>query len=595
MSDAINIAAYSDALVVLATAGVVVPIVRRFGIDPVLGYLGAGAVLGPLGLGSFIGELPALYWFTVVDAENVSAIADLGIVFLLFLIGLELSFARLMTMRRLVFGLGALQVVVTAVILGVGMAAAGAGATVAAVLGACLALSSTAVVVEVLAKAGRINTVAGRAGFAVLLAQDLAVIPILLLVSAAAGGGGGPVAGSLATAVGQAAVALTLIVLLGRTMLRPLFRLVASTRSTELLLAAILFVIVGTGVLAAQAGVSMALGAFVAGLLLAETEYRKAIESLVEPFKGLLLGIFFFTVGMSIDLREVAREPHWLLAALVALIAVKTVVLLALARAFRLGWPEAVEMALPMGPGGEFAFVGIGAAMAAGVVGTATGGFALTVASLSMVLIPVLADIGRRLADRLRPAEAPDPVLADRPTAAPGVTIVVGHGRVGRVVCALLAAHRRPFLAVDLDTVGVGRDRRQGHAVFYGDASSAAFLKTCGIDEAAAVVITIADPGEIDAVVAVVRELRPDIPIFSRARDALHARRLYANGVTDAVPETIEASLQLSETVLMGIGVPAGPVIASIHGKRDEFREELQNAAGRLAVRAVREKSGAGS
>jgi CPA2 family monovalent cation:H+ antiporter-2 len=595
VAESVNLAVYSDALVVLATAGVVVPLVRRWGLNPILGYLGAGAVLGPLGLGSFIAEAPWLYWLTVVDAENVRGIADLGIVFLLFLIGLELSFARLVTMRRHVFGLGALQVVTTAAVLGGGLAFAGVEPGAAVVLGSCMALSSTAIVVELLASRGRLATGAGRAAFAVLLAQDIAVIPILLVVSALAGGEGGSVAGTLAAALGQAAVAFAVIAVLGRMALRPLFRLVAAARSTELMLATILFVIVGTGFVAALAGVSMALGAFVAGLLLAETEYRKAIESLVEPFKGLLLGIFFFTVGMSIDLREIAREPLFLAAAIAGLVVVKTLVLAALARAFRLPWGQVAEVSLVLGPGGEFAFVGIGAAVAAGVVDGETAGLGLTVATLSMALIPALDAAGRRLAKRLQREAEPDPELAVEPVPETGATLVVGHGRVGKVVCAMLKSHGRPYLACDLDAVAVSRDRRQGGAVFYGDASSLSFLTACGIRDAAAVIVTINDPAAIDAVVAMVRQVRPDIPIFSRAKDAAHARHLYAMGVTDAVPETIEASLQLSETALVGIGVPTGPVIASIHGKRDEFRDELQQAArrgGRSGTRGLRGKSG---
>ena len=304
MASTINIDTSSDALVVLGTAGVVVPLVRWWGISPILGYLGAGALLGPFGLGSFVGSLPVLYWFTILNDQNVAGIAELGIVFLLFVIGLELSYERLMTMRRLVFGLGSLQVVATTAVIAALALAAGLEGPVAIILGACLALSSTAVVIEVLSSQGRLATSAGRVSFAALLAQDLAVVPILLFISILGAGSGGSILASLATALLHAGAALAAIVIFGRTLLRPLFRLVASVNSSELFIAAILFVIVGAGVVAAQAGLSMALGAFVAGLLLAETEYRKAVEATVEPFKGLLLGLFFFTVGMKIDVRE---------------------------------------------------------------------------------------------------------------------------------------------------------------------------------------------------------------------------------------------------------------------------------------------------
>jgi monovalent cation:H+ antiporter-2, CPA2 family len=588
----VNIDAYSDALVVLGTAGVVVPIARRLGVSPVLAYLGAGAVLGPLGLGSFIASAPFLYWFTVVDARNVSGLAQLGIVFLLFLIGLELSFGRLMAMRRLVFGLGMLQVLLTTVALASLAVLAGYEAQVAIILGAGLSLSSTAIVLELLSSQGRLTTTVGRASFSVLLAQDLAVIPILLFISIV-GASGGSIVESLARAVVQAVVALAIIVVISRMLLRPLFRLVATLQSSELFIATVLFVIIGAGVIAAQAGLSMALGAFVAGLLLAETEYVKAIEATIEPFKGLLLGIFFFTVGMDIDFRELVRDPLWLLAGVSAIIATKTIIMVALAKAFRLSWPAGVEAALLLGPGGEFAFVAIGMAAALSLVDPQASRLAVAATSVTMVLIPMLSFTARRIAPLLAVPRAVDAELTVRPPGGERHAIVVGHGRVGKVVCALLQKHGIAHIAADSDAAAVARDRRDGHGVYYGDAAEPAFLKSCGLMEATGVIITIHSHRVIDDIVAHVRALRPDILIVSRARDADHASHLYAIGATDAVPETIEASLQVSEAALLGLGVPAGLAIASIHEKRDEFRAALQTAArsaGREQIHAVRPK-----
>ncbi len=366
----------------------------------------------------------------------------------------------------------------------------------------------------------------------------------------------------------------------GRLLLRPLFRLVASARSPELFMAAILFVIVATGVIAALAGVSMGLGAFVAGLLLAETEYRKAVQAIIEPFKGLLLGVFFFTVGMGIDLAAILRDPLRLALAVFGLILLKSLVVAGLSRLVRLPAVTGLEVALMLGPAGEFAFVGIGAAMAAGVVEAETGRFALTAASLSMTLVPSLVAVSGRLERWFGPAGPVEPLPDAQPAPMEGHAIVVGYGRVGKVVCGLLAAHGKAFVAVDADPVSVARERRQGQEVFFGDATSPAFLASCGLADASAVVITVAERSTIDEVVAIVRAEAPGVPIFSRARDGTHARHLYAIGVSDAVPETVEASLQLSETALVGIGVPMGPVLASIHDRRDAFRKELQ-AAGR--------------
>ena len=590
----INLAAYSDALVVLGTAGILVPLLSRLGFSPVLGYLAAGALLGPFGLGSLIQSFPLLYWFTVGDAKDVTGIAELGVVFLLFLIGLELSLHRLTTMRRLVFGLGGSQILVTTVLLAGLAVYSGKAPSEAIILGASLSLSSTAIVLELLSKQERLKTNVGRASFAVLLAQDLGVIPILIFIALAAAGPQVSVLGSVGRAVVQAVVALSVIILFGRYLLRPLFRMVASTRSRDLFIAAVLFVIIAAGVITNQAGMSMALGAFVAGLLLAETEYRRAIEATIDPFKGLLLGIFFFTVGMNIDVRELLREPLALAGGIVGLIALKSIVIVVLAKLFRLSWPVAVEMGLLLGAGGEFAFIILVMAAAAGLVDTGTATYALTVAAVTMALIPLLSHLARRFASRLRAAGAAPSELMMRPTGRQRHAIVVGYGRVGKVVCALLKEHGIPYIAADSDASTVTHDRRDGHDVYYGDAADPKFLEICGLANAAGVIITIHTQHLIDDIVEHVRTMRPDVLIVSRARDADHARHLYRLGATDAVPEAIEASLQLSEAALVGLGLATGPVIASIHEKRDEIRRGLQQAAraaGLEGTRSVRAKT----
>lgn len=581
MAAPINIDAYSDALVVLGTAGIVIPLMRRWGLNPVLGYLAAGALLGPLGLGSLISAFPFLYWVTVVDAKNVAGIAQLGVVFLLFLIGMELSYERLKAMRRLVFGLGSLQVVLSTAVIGGVAVLAGNTTDVSIILGACLALSSTAIVVEILSNQGRLATAAGRASFSVLLAQDLAVIPILLFVSILGAGASRSVMTSLVLALLNAALAVGAIVIVGRLFLRRLFRLVASTSTNELFVAAALFVIIGTGVAAALAGLPMALGAFIAGLLLAETEFRKAIETTIGPFKGLLLGLFFFTVGMSIDFRELTRQPLLLFASVVGLIGIKSILLIGLARIFRTPWPAAIETGLLLGPSGEFAFVGIGMATTLGLIDANASSFTLAVTSITMALIPVLSHFARHLAPKFREPKVLNHELTVAPSGGTEHAIVVGYGRVGQVVCSMLDRHGFRYIAVDTDAAALPGHRRSGRDVYYGDATNPEFLKSCGLMHARAVVVTVAAEVVIDEIVRQVRTLRTDVIIVSRARDAAHACHLYSIGVTDAVPETIEASLQLSEATLIGLGLATGLVIASVHEKRDEFRRELQQAAGR--------------
>jgi CPA2 family monovalent cation:H+ antiporter-2 len=594
VTSTINVAAYIDALVVLGTAGILLPILSRLGFSPVLGYLAAGALLGPFGLGSLIQSFPLLSWFTIGDANDVAGIAELGVVFLLFLIGLELSLHRLTTMRRLVFGLGELQVLVTTVLLAGTAIYLGKSPSEAVILGASLSLSSTAIVLEILSKQERLKTSVGRASFAVLLAQDIAVIPILIFIALLVAGPQGSVLGSVGRAVAQAAIALSVIILFGRFLLRPLFQLVASTRSRDLFIAAVLFVIIAAGVITNQAGMSMALGAFVAGLLLAETEYRRAIEATIDPFKSLLLGIFFFTVGMKIDVRVLLREPLLLAGGVIGLIALKSIVIVVLAKLFRLSWAVAVEMGLLLGAGGEFAFVSLGMAAELHLIDPDTATFTLTVTSATMALIPLVSHLARRFASRLRAAGATPSELLMRPTGRQRHAIVVGYGRVGKMVCALLKEHGIPYIAADFDASTVTRDRRDGHDVFYGDAADPKFLEICGLADAAGVIITIHTHQLIDDIVEHVRAMRPDVLIVSRARDADHARHLYRLGATDAVPEAIEASLQLSEAALVGLGLATGPVIASIHEKRDEIRRGLQQAAraaGLQEIRSVRAKT----
>lgn len=580
-----NIGAYSDALVVLGTAGVLIPVFRRWGVNPVLGYLAAGAVLGPLGLGSFVNRFHTLFWFTVVDASSVAGIAELGIVFLLFVIGLDLSLQRLASMRHLVAGLGGLQVVVSTTLITLAAMAMGKSPLTAIILGASLSLSSTAIVLEILTKQNRMSTGQGIATFAVLLAQDIAAIPILMFVSMGGSNAGGSVLEGLLKALLQALVAVAIIVVLGRFLMRPLFHLVATARSSELFIAAVLFVIVVTGVVAHQSGMSMALGAFIAGLLLAETEYRKAIEASVDSFKGLLLGIFFFTVGMRIDIRELVRQPGFLIGCVLGLIAVKAIVLTGLGRLFRLPWPAAAETGLLLGPGGEFAFVVIGMAADMHLMSSRESGNAIAVTALTMAATPLLAYAGQRLRPAASAAKAVRHEPPPQSAAHARHAIVVGYGRVGKVVCSILRKQGVPFIATDWDPLVAVSHRRDGHEVYFGDASDPEFLKACGLESASGVIVTINAPEAADTIVALVRLARPDIPIIARARDADHARHLYRSGASEAVPETIEASLQLSEAALLGLGVAPETAGAAVHEKRLEFHHELQSTRRKEAAR----------
>ena len=579
MAAGVDFAAYRDVLIILGTTAVTVPVLARFGISSVIGFLGIGALLGPFGIGRLTEAVPWLKWIEVTNSKEISIFAELGVVFLLFLIGLELSYERLTRMRRLVLGLGTAQVVGSTSLIALAAWLAGQPVAAATLIGGALALSSTAIVVEQLAEQKRLASTTGRTSFAILLMQDLAVIPLLFQVGALASRSNGSVLVGLGIAVAQGIIAIALVVLLGRLVLRPFLRLVATADGPEVFMAATVLIAIGTGVVTAAFGVSMALGAFVAGLLLAETEYRRAIEATLEPFKALLLGVFFFSVGLSIDLSLVATRPIIFIGSLVMLVSLKMAVVLPLVRAFGQSWTVAVRTALLLGPAGEFAFVTMNLATDAGVVSHQTGGFITTLTAVSMAMVPLLDALGGRFAERMKPAAPVDPaLLVAPPTAADKRVVVVGYGRVGQLVCEMLKHHKVPFIAVDSDAREIADLRRAGHEVYYGDATNRAFLESCGLREASALVLTVHTAGAIDEIASLAKAIQPDLTIIARARDADHAKALYKLGVTDAVPETIEASLQLSEAVLFDLGVPAGLVIASVHERRDVFRKELQDA-----------------
>lgn len=578
MAGAVDLSSLKDAILVLGTAGIVVPLMHRLKISPILGFLAAGAILGPKGLGQFSPQSDFINTITVDRPEEIAGIAEFGIVFLLFVIGLELSLERLSTMRRFVFGLGGMQVFASSIAISGLLFGLGLSANAALVLGSCLALSSTAIVVEILVSSKRLTSATGRATFAVLLFQDLAVIPLLFLVGQLGSQAQGSLIGGLLFALVQGGIAIALIVAIGRLVLRPLFHAVAETGTPEVFMAASLLVIIGTGVATQVAGLSMALGAFVAGLLLAETEYRRAIEATIEPFKGLLLGVFFFSVGMSIDVPGLLRDPLVIVGLALGLIAVKAVLMIILGRLFGLSWSASIETAALIAPGGEFAFIVVGLAAAVDLLSNEASGRALAVVSLTMAALPAIAVLGRRLAKRFEKVGPVDPETLVAPPEATDHTIIVGYGRVGGVVAGMLARHGKPHIAIDRDPTTVTLARRRNQPVYFGDVTNPTFLKTCGVETATAVVVTVSSAAMVDRIVEAVRALRPDVVLVARARDAGHATKLYQMGVTDAVPETIEASLQLSEATLVGLGVPMGPVVASIHDRRDEFRSQLKAA-----------------
>lgn len=582
MQAAHDTSTFHTALIFLGAIALVIPIFHRIKVSPVVGYILVGLAIGPSGLGRLAGELPWLGAVTVTDTEAIGPMAELGVVLLMFMIGLEMSFRRLWVMRRLVFGLGIVQVAVSAAIIGgvelwIGVPVAGA-----AVLGLALAMSSTAVVLQVLADERRLTSPAGRTAFAVLLFQDIAVVPVLFIIGLLGSGEGG--LPTLGLALGQAAIVVVAIYGLGQLALRPVFRAVARTGSPELFMAACLLVVIATGIATHAAGMSMALGGLIGGLLLAETEYRRQVEVTIDPFKGLLVGLFLISVGMGLDLGQLAAAPAMVLGGAVLLVGVKLAVVMGAVRLAGSGWGVGLRAGLLLGPGGEFGFVIIGAALALNLVPAGPAGQALIITAITMACIPNLSRLGERLVKR--PAlEVPAELL---PTEVAGAGVILaGFGRVGETVSRLLEAHGVSYVAVDGDVDRVVRMRKAGKPVYWGDITRPEMLRLLHVDEARALVVTMGEPEAADAVVAAGLAARPDLRIVARARDARHAARLYALGVTDAVPETIEASLQLSEAVLVDIGIPMGPVLVTIHETRAEMQAELKAMAPEADVRAL--------
>jgi monovalent cation:H+ antiporter-2, CPA2 family len=577
-----HMATYREALLFLATAGVIVPLFHRLRVSPVLGFLLAGVALGPFGLGRFAASYNFLELLTISEVDRIAQLAEFGLVFLLFMIGLELSWERLVRMRRLVFGLGLAQVLASTAALGaIGIFWFGLELAPAVVMGAALAMSSTGIVMPVLAETRRLNKPAGRAAFAVLLMQDLAVAPALLFISVLGSRTEGLAGPAMISTFAPALLAFAALILGGRLLLRPLFRMVAAAQSTELFMAACLLVVVGSAVVSAEAGFSMELGAFIAGLLLAETEFRREIEVTLEPFKGLLLGLFFVSIGAGLDLGVVLRNPLLIAGYAAGLIVFKAGLTHALGRAFGVSAPVAAEAALLLAPGGEFAFALLTFASGVGVLPAGPGADAMVVTTLSMFAIPALGRLGARLSrERAEGATSAELAhLAPEGDVAAGKVILVGYGRVGALVGEMLTRHDIPFVAIDDAVQLVAARRKEGVEIYWGDATKRELLAACGVNHARALAVTVTNTVAAVEMVRIAHEMRAEMTIVARARDAEHATRLYEAGASDAIPETIEASLQLAETVLVDIGVPMGFVIASIHGKRDEYREILKPKA----------------
>jgi CPA2 family monovalent cation:H+ antiporter-2 len=563
----------SDALVILGAAGIVIPAFARFRITPVIGFLIIGLIVGPAGLGAMTGAAPWLHYVTISNPEAIEPFAELGIILVLFSIGLELSFRRLWTMRRLVFVVGAAELIVSAAILALGLHLMGQTTAGAIGLGLALALSSTAIVLPLVGTQSPV----GRSALAMLLFEDLAIVPIVFALGAMAPYASNDGVGDLLTTMVIGAAAAVAMLFAGRFLLPYLFAQAARTKSPELFLAACLLVVIVASLATTAIGFSPILGALIAGIVIAETEYRGEVEVVTAPFRGLGLGIFLITVGMSVDLRVIAANWQNIALAVLGVLAVKALVTATLLRVEGARTAVAAETGVLMASPSETTLIVLTAAAAAQLIQPQTAAFWQIVTAIGLTITPLLAKLGQLAARRV---DDGDPELAgaldDGQT---GKAIILGFGRVGRMVGEMLTAHNKSFLAVDSDVDCVASARRQGLPVVFGDVANPELIEGMRRGRPSAFILTMDNPVLAKRLARRIRAAFADIPIVARARDPSHAAGLYRAGVTDAVPETLEASLQLSEAVLVDLGVAMGPVIASIHEKRSQLQAEIKEDA----------------
>lgn len=568
----------SDTLVILGAAGIVIPMFARFRISPVIGFILAGLIVGPSGLGAMTKEYSWLHYVTISRPEAIAPFAELGIILLLFSIGLELSFKRLWSMRRMVFGVGALELGGSALLIAIILTLMGNSGPAAIGLGLALALSSTALVLPMVGT----KTQVGSTAFSMLLFEDLALVPIIFFLGAIApASGGGDLAELMNTLLIGGATVIAML-LAGPFVLPTIFAQAARTKSPEVFLAASLLVVIMASLITALTGLSPIVGALLAGLMIAETDYRGEVEGITAPFRGLALGVFLLTVGMSLDLKIIAAQWPALLLAIFGVVAIKTVVTAVLLRLNGARRSLAAEVGLLMSSPSETTLIVLATASAANIINQDAAVFWQIATAIGLTLTPLLARIGHDVARRIEHRAHARDATAD--AAADGLesgqrTVVLGFGRVGRMVCDLLRGHDQAYVVVDSDPDIVLEGRREGYSVRFGNVTRPQTLDNLSLESASVLILTMDDPVLCVRITQAVREAYPDLPIIARARDADHASHLYKAGATEAVPETLESSLQLAETALVELGVAMGPVIASIHQRREDLRQDIREAA----------------
>ena len=548
----------ADILILLAAAIIAVPVFQRMGLGSVLGYLAAGAIIGPWGF-SFIDQI-----------DEIRHIAEFGVIFLLFIIGIGLKPAQLWAMRRTVLGLGTAQILVTGLaITGVALAL-DQSLKLAVIIGFGLALSSTAIGLQILTERGEMGTSHGRTTLGVLLSQDLAVVPLLALVSLLNAETTNLLEG-IEFAILEAVVIIALVIVVGRYLLSPILRLVATSRTAEVFTAAALFAVLGTAWLMEAAGLSLALGAFVAGVMMAESQYRHQVSAAIDPFRGILLGLFFMAVGMSINFGIFGQYGVVIVGLVFGLLLMKSLIIWVLSRLMRISAPDATRASLLLSQSGEFGFVIFGLAAITGLLPEQLFHILILVVALSMVTTPLMPKLGDFLIRHLTGTAGQYDINAHRIDEERPCVIIAGFGRVGRRIARLLQAANIAYRAVDISADRVLAGRQDGFSVVYGDASQADLLKAAGAGDARVVVCTLDRTVPAARMINILRENYPDLAIFARGHNREHCDQLLNAGASIVIFETLEASLQLGSAVLNTMGIPEGDATALIDSMRNKY------------------------
>lgn len=551
-----------DILALLLATVVVVPIFHAIRLGAILGYLTAGAILGPWGL-----EI-------ITEVDEIRHLAEFGVIFLLFVLGIELKPDKLWQMRKLVLGLGSGQLLITAGILYGVSIWFGTSNHEAIIIGFGLALSSTAFCLNLLAERGGISTTMGRMSFSILLLQDLAVVPLLALVSMFAGGE------VKATESGinilYALSAIIALLLVGRYLLNPILGKIVASQDPEVFIAVAVLLVLGVAWIMELVGLSMALGAFLAGLMLAESHYRYQIEADILPFRGILLGLFFMTVGMGIDFGLLWNNLQNIIALTLGLMLIKATVIYSLVRMNGIRHNIALQAATLLSQSGEFGFVMFGFATVSGVLDVKYSQILIIVIALSMILTPFIVIITNLLLEKFyKPETNDDDSSNEYVDDSEEHVILAGFGRVGARIGAILSAANVPYIAIDMNETRVKTARAQGFPVFYGDACNIKVLRSVGADHAKMIVISLDDPNNVNRMIPLMRQYFPDMPIHARAMDRQHCADLISQGVTTTVSETLETSLRLSEEVLLGNNINEAEAEKIINEFRDDYYQDV--------------------